>query len=130
MKGTWQTDDSSGLPTVVLVVFAAVVVAAVAGPVLAALAALINALIMAALVILGVAAAATAGAVVYRVRHRASSAPPWRTQLPRSEWAPEHPRATQAFAQPRALPPPQQVNLHFHGVSAEDIAEAIRQARG
>jgi hypothetical protein len=41
-----------------------------------------------------------------------------------------HPvHAVQDRTEPRALPARQEVHLHFHGVTAEDVAEIIKRER-
>jgi hypothetical protein len=128
MRGTWQTEDSgSGAGTAILVVLA---VALLAGPVLAAAAALVDALIMAALVVLAVLVVAAVGVVVFRVRRRravaAAGGRPW---LAVGDPVAPLPGAAQDRTGPRALPPRQELHVHhhWHGVSAEQVAEVIRQ---
>lgn len=76
------------------------------------------------------AAAVIAGAAVLMHRARRSDRPgrpitgPAVVQMPR-----ERPAAVEA-SQPRPAiePPRNELHLHFHGVSAAEVAEAIRQA--
>jgi hypothetical protein len=111
--------------TAVLVVLAAAFAVAVAQPVLAAVAELVHALLIAAGVILGLAAVGLAAIVTWRLRqshtNRITSVS-FPARLP--------PRPAQALSEPPrpAISRPAEVHLHFHGVTAEDIAAAIRAA--
>jgi hypothetical protein len=94
-----------------LVILGAIVLAAIARPVAHAIRDLIMMLAITAAVLLAVAG--TAAALTHRVRRRGVSALTRRGMpvLP----TPEH----------RALERAQEVHLHFHGVSAEDLAAII-----
>jgi hypothetical protein len=94
-----------------LVILGAIALATVAGPVAHAIRDLIMVLGIAVAVVL--AAASTAAALTYRVRRRDARALTQRgiRALPTSER--------------RVLGRAQEVHLHFHGVSAEDVAAII-----
>jgi hypothetical protein len=94
-----------------LLILGAITLAAIAGPVAHAIRDLIMMLAITVAVLL--AAAGTAAALTHRMRRRGTRAFTRRgtPSLP----APEH----------RALGRAQEVHLHFHGVSAEDLAAII-----
>jgi hypothetical protein len=127
MKGTWTTDSSGsgGAGTVVLVIGAAVALAAIAGPVADAVGELLRAVVIAAAVVVALAVAGGTALVAYRVRQgRANPAVPVSPGRPVPP-----PRAQPLPAPPRAaIEAPREVHLHFHGVSAEDVAAIIRQS--
>jgi hypothetical protein len=100
---------------VVLVVVAAVVLAA-AAPVLLAV---LHALLIAAVVLVVLAAATGAAFAVWRVR-RAAPAPPWQ------RGALQAPRPSRALPEPR---PAIEQHVHFHGVTAEDVAAILARQR-
>ena len=118
MKGTWQTNSGSGV-AVPLAIGAAVLAAAIAGPVAAAVGELLRALVIIAMVVVVLAVAATGVALALRLRH----GPP--RALPRRVFGPASVHAAQDRTQPRALPARQEVHLHFHGVTAEDVAAIL-----
>jgi hypothetical protein len=125
MKGTWETTDSGGsgaLGELAAVVIGAVVVAAVAVPVINAVANLLEvaAVIVGALVVLGSVGLVLLLRVTGRRRQAISAtvvSPPG--QVPR--------RAAQAIPAPQRPPigAPREVHLHFHGVTAEDVAAIV-----
>jgi hypothetical protein len=120
MKGTWQTDSSGSGGTIALIVGAAVLAAAVAGPVMAAAADLVRAVVIIVIAAVALAAIGVAAAVALRLRHWPPRALPSRVYGSTSV----HP--VQDRPVPRALPARQpEVHLHFHGVTAEDIATAL-----
>jgi hypothetical protein len=94
-----------------LVILGAIAVAAIAGPVAQAIRDLIMVVAITAAVVL--AAASTAAVLTYRIRRRDARALAQRgiRALPTSER--------------RVLGRAQEVHLHFHGVSAEDVAAII-----
>ena len=94
-----------------LVILGAIAVAALAGPVAHAIRDLIT--VAAITVALVLAAAGTAAVLTYRTRRRDARALTQRGI--RALTAPE----------PRALRRTHEVHLHFHGVSAEDVAGII-----
>ena len=98
---------------------AAVLAAAIAGPVAAAVGELLRALVIIAMVVVVLAVAATGVALALRLRH----GPP--RALPRRVFGPASVHAAQDRTQPRALPARQEVHLHFHGVTAEDVAAIL-----
>jgi ABC-type uncharacterized transport system permease subunit len=111
----------SGLGELVLIVLGAAVVVAVAGPVLAAVAELLDLLLIVAGICLGLAAVGVVAYVAYRVRHRPAIPARAAYPLPRVVQRP-----VQARSEPRAaIERPQEVHLHLHGVSAEDIAALL-----
>jgi hypothetical protein len=92
-------------------ILGAIALAAIAGPAAHALSDLIRVLAIALAMV--VAAAGLAAALAYRIRHSHTRAMtrPGRRVLP----APE----------PRALGRAREVHLHFHGISAHDVAAII-----
>jgi hypothetical protein len=94
-----------------LVILGAIVLAAIAGPAAHALSDLIQALAITVAVVL--AAAGLAAALAYRIRHKDTKA--LTRQGKRALPAPQQ----------RALGRAQEVHLHFHGVSAEDVAAIL-----
>jgi hypothetical protein len=94
-----------------LVILGAIALTAVADPAAHAIRDLIMVLAMAVVVVL--AAAATAAVLTYRVRRRDT-----RTLTQRGIRALPNPEQ-------QALGRAQEVHLHFHGVSAEDVAAII-----
>jgi hypothetical protein len=119
----------SGLGTAVLVVIGAALAVKLAGPVLDAAAELLRVLLIVAGVIVGVGAASLVGLIAWRWRSRkdAARAMPPRTLVARA--APPLPQARRAAELPAApqRETPGGLHLHFHGVSAEDVAAIIRQ---
>jgi hypothetical protein len=126
-----HTHPGGGAGTAALVVGAAVLAAAVAGPVLAAAAELLRIVVITVAVVVGLALAAgiAAAALWLRRRHAIPAAVvsqprpvPWRATEPLS--------ASRRSAAALPAPGRPEVHLHFHGVSAEDIVEALRQLPG
>jgi hypothetical protein len=126
MKGTWETTDTGlgGLGLAAAVIAAAVV----AVPVIDAVAAVAEVFVIAVAVLAALAIAGGAALVVYRIRRGPAPAPPWRANYNRA--APLRPAARPSAG----LPAPQRpaieqpaVHFHFHGVTAEEIAEALRR---
>jgi hypothetical protein len=120
MRGTWQTTDS-GL-AVPLAIGAAVLAVLIAGPVAAAVTAVAQALITIIAVLAGLGAVGGTAYAVYRVRHpRPVQGPP----APRAGQVPW--RRAEPLPAPRrpAVEPPREVHLHFHGVTAEDVAAIL-----
>ena len=125
MKGTWKTDSGgSGAGEAALLIGVIVLAAAVAGPVLAAVGELLRALVIIAAVVVVLAVAATGAAVALRLRHR----PP--PPLPPRVYGSTSVHAVRDRTQPRALPAQPEVHLHFHGVTAEDVAAIIARQNG
>jgi len=119
MKGTWQTtgSDGSGLALIIAVI----VVAAVAVPVIHAVTALLQALVIAVAVLAGLALAAGAALLVYRVRRgRAPAALPIAQRPARVLRPPQ--RSTAALPAPQR---PAEVHPHFHGVDAAEVAAIL-----
>jgi hypothetical protein len=126
MHGTWQTtggSGGSGLGQLLAAIGVLLIIAAVAGPVVAAVGTLVHVLLVVVAVVAGIAGAALVAYVAWRL-HR------WRhptaarvTALPSGV-----PRAAQPLPEPQrsALERPE-MHLHFHGVSAEDVAAIIAQ---
>jgi len=104
----------------VLVIGAAVLAAAVAGPVAAAVGELLRAVVIIVAVAVGLALAAAVAAVALRLRRGQPRALP-----PRVIHAWAAPPAVQDRIQPRELPARQEVHLHFHGVTAQDVAAIL-----
>jgi hypothetical protein len=99
-----------------LIVLGALVLAAVAGPAVHAITDLIKALALALAVVLAIGG--MAAVLLYRVRHRST-----RRLTQRAVTVPQAP-------EPRALGRAQEVHLHFHAVSAEDVAAIIARYDG
>lgn len=118
MRGTWQTTEGGGgtVAVAVLVIAAVLVVEAVARPVINAATDIVTAIVHIVLIGLAtLAGLAVAGTVGYLA---------WRRHRPRpAEIQYTVPSAIRSEPQ-RALPPVQQ-HIHFHGVSAEDIAAVL-----
>lgn len=113
------TEDGGGLAFIAAVVAVCAVVAAVVSFVLGHLA-----LILGGLAVVG---GGTLTAVLFLRRYMRPAGA--RTALPATDRTPALPPAPlRALQRPvRALPSPQQVHLHFHGVTAEDAAEIARR---
>jgi len=94
-----------------LVILGAIVLAAIAGAAAHALSDLIQVLAITVAVVL--AAAGVAAALTYRLRHKNTRA--------LTRWG----RRALPVPQQRALGRAQEVHLHFHGVSSEDVAAII-----
>ena len=112
----------SGLGMAVLVLVAAALAVKLAAPVAAALGELLRVVLIAASVLLSLAGTGLVALVAVRVRRKATSAagavrPP----------SPRVRRPARALPEPRpAIDRPQEVHLHLHGVTAEDIAAILR----
>ena len=121
-----------GLGTAVLVLIGAALAVKLAGPVLAAVAELLHVFLIVAGVIVGVGAASLVGLLTWRWRRTQADAaramPPLPSKVARA--AQPLPKARPAHALPtgRQRELPGELHLHFHGVPAEEIAAAIRQA--
>lgn len=116
-QGTWKTTggSSGGAGSAALAIGVAVAVVALAGPVVAAVASLVKALVTVLAAVLVVAA--VAGAVVWRLRSRRPVRElPVRRALPQVQA-----RVLPAQAQPAAI----ENHFHFHGMTADDVAQAI-----
>jgi hypothetical protein len=125
MKGTWTTTGGSGGgwgPPVAFVAVAAAAVA-IAKPAAHAAGELLRVVLITAGVLAGLVVAAVIAAVAWRRSHPAAE----RTTAV-SFTGHDAARAVQARSAPRELPPAQQ-HIHFHGVSAEDVAEIINRTR-
>jgi hypothetical protein len=126
--GAHTHGSGGGLGTAVLVLVGAALAVKLAGPVVAAAAALLHILLIAVVVILGLAGAGLAGLLAFRVRRRLDSAA--RTVSPRASLrcgppSPLPPPRPEIEAPRRAPGPPGELHLHFHGVSAEDVAAIL-----
>jgi hypothetical protein len=122
VKGTWQTTDSGGAGAVALVIGAAVLAAAIAGPVAAAVGELLRVLVIFVAVVIVLALAAVGAAVAYRLR-RGRASGTTAGSLPRP--VPRRPIQAVSEPQPPAIEALREVHLHFHGVTAEDVAAII-----
>jgi hypothetical protein len=112
-------EGASGAAVAVLALF---ILAGAGSTIAAALADVLRVLVLVASVTAGLAVAATAGVVAWRVRHRDRRAPWTVTTLPAR-------RAARMLAPPRAQRPAigrgGDVHLHLHGLSPADIAAAL-----
>jgi hypothetical protein len=122
-------DGGSGIGTAVAVVLAAVVLASIAGPVVHAAVELLRVVLIAAAVILGLAALGGAGLVAWRLRRGRQNAPLVVHQVPPVTWRPAEslPVPQRSVAALPAPERPAEIHLHFHGVSAEDIAAILAE---
>jgi hypothetical protein len=124
MRGTWQTTDDgggSGLGVVALVILAA----AVLGPaVAAAVAELLHLLVMVIVVLAAVAGAGLVALGAWRLRH---SGPNRVTAVSFPRPLPQRPAESLTAPQRPAIERPAEVHLHFHGVSAEEVAAVLHQ---
>jgi hypothetical protein len=101
-----------------LVIVAVMLLAAVAGPVVHGVTDLIKALAITVAVLAALALTGLAAVAAYRARKGRSALPQGRVRaLPVA-----HPRELEHA---RALEHAQEVHLHFHGVSAEDVAAIL-----
>jgi hypothetical protein len=118
--GAHTHGSGGGAGDVILILLAVAVV----GPAAAAAAAeLVHALIIAAIAVLGVAVASLVAFIAWRLRHARHEPPRVVHQVTRAQA-----RIVQARTEPRrALEPPRQLHIHFHGLAAEDVATVIRQ---
>jgi hypothetical protein len=127
MRGTWQTTDSGGRGEIVLAVLAVLAGAAIAGPMLAAVAELVHIVLIVAAVLLALGAAALVAYVAWRLRQsRAGRVTP--VSFPRP--LPQRPGESITAPQRPVIERPAELHLHFHRLSAEEAAAAIRQAHG
>ena len=110
MKGTWQTDGGGDQ----LAVLASV---AVAGLMIW----LIIAFIWVIAVAVGLVLVAVIGVCVWMRRHGPDVAMVAHAALPAPEATPMESRPV------RALPAPQQLHIHFHGLDAAQAAEVVRR---
>lgn len=78
-------------------------------------------LILAAAVLLGLAAVDVAAAVAWRVRQQRPETPRVVHQIAPAPW--------QAMQTPSEPPPAIEQHVHFHGLSAEDVAAIIERGR-
>jgi hypothetical protein len=125
VKGTWETTDTGGgIGAALGVIGAVVLAAAVAGPVVAAVAELARAVVIIVIAVVVLAVAATVAAVALRLR----DGPP--RALPPRVYGSTSVHAVRDRTQPRALPAQPEVHLHFHGVTAEDVAAIIARQNG
>lgn len=125
MRGTWKTESSGAgaLAVLAVVLIVAIIGAAVARPVIDAVTELVRVLLIAAAVLAGTAVAGGIAYVVWRRRHPR----PIGTR-PAPFISAAQLRAIQGRSAPRQLPPAEQ-HIHFHGVSADDIAAIIASQR-
>jgi hypothetical protein len=121
-SGAHTHPGGGGTGGAVLVVLAVIVAAAVARPVIDALAELVRLVLIAVAVTGGLALAGGTAFVVYRVRHRGAV-----RVLPVPRAHPVTWQAAEPLPAPQrpAIEAPREVHLHFHGVSAEDVAELL-----
>ena len=152
MKGTWQTTDGGGDGlAVALVIGAAVLAAAIAGPVAAAVGELLRAVVIILGVVAVLALAAGAAVMAHRLRPgrpvRSSSQNLIKERAGQRVIAPrEHEVRLPRSGTMRALGPSPgrgtgadrsqgrshnfdhgELHLHFHGVTAEDVAAIIAE---
>jgi hypothetical protein len=118
-----QTHGSggSGAGTAVLVVLAAALAVKLAGPVLAAVAELLHVFLIMAGVVVGLGAVGLVGLLTWRWRR-------WQKDAARAmpPYAPRMARAAQPLPEP---PPAIEQHVHFHGLSAEDVAAILNRQK-
>ncbi len=133
MKGTWQTTSGGGGAAVgtALVILGAAYLLAKAPAALHAGGAFLGNLVRLAVItaasLATLAATATAAVVLYRRRPPRQVTPAYRaraTMLPSSHLPMPAPPPAKALPAAR-----QDVHLHFHGMTPDQVAEAIRQAQ-
>lgn len=113
------------------VIGAVILAAAIAGLIAAAAAELLRAVLIAAAVIFALAGAAGAALLAYRIRHGRTpqALPAHRARVAvRPQPPPPVPRqAADPLPGPQrpAIKAPREVHLHFHGVTAEDVAAIL-----
>jgi hypothetical protein len=106
-------------PMPILIIIGAI---ALAGPVAAAAAELLHLLVIVLAVLAGVVGAGVAAYVAFRVSHRGQE-----TARALYRVTPAPPRPSPLPSEPRpAIGAPREVHLHLYGVSAEEVAAAIR----
>jgi hypothetical protein len=123
--GAHTHGSGGGIGAAVVAVVAIALAVKVLPVVVGAVAELVHLVLIVAAVLAGIAAAAGAAYVAFRLRHRATE--------PARLVHRAHPvtqRRSQALPEPRpAIERSQEVHLHLHGVSAEDVAAIIEQGR-
>jgi hypothetical protein len=130
-------NGGSGLGGLLLVILGLALVASIAGPVAAAVAELVRVVLIALAVIAGVGVLGLAGFVVYRLRERAADRAMWDDPPPavlqaHAEPLPASPQPSLPALPAAAVPAtgrPAKLHLHFHGLTADEAAAIIRQAR-
>lgn len=128
MRGTWQTTGGGGgLGAILGMIGAVVLVAAIAGPVAAAAAELARIVVTIVAVVAALAVAGGAALLAYRVRHRHR---PRALPSPGARVLPPGAAAPLQEPQRPAIEAARQVHLHFHGVTAEDVAAIIARQTG
>jgi hypothetical protein len=92
-----------------------------AGPVVAAASEIVYVLMIVVAVLVSAGAAGAVGVLIWRWHHP-------RPIAVRAVQAPKSVGAAQPLPEPpRAIEPGGQLHLHFHGVTAEDVAEILRR---
>ncbi len=125
--GAHTHGDGSG-GKIALVVGAAILAAAIAGPVAHAAAELLHIVVISVAVVIGLALTGGTALLAYRARHgRSLRALPvhWAQVLPRQAAEPLKKSRRPAIGAPK-----QERHLHFHGVTAEDVAAIIARHNG
>lgn len=122
--GAHTHGSGGGIGGLVLVIFGLVLLASIAGPVVAAVAELVRVVLIVAEIMLGLAVLGGAGLLAWRLRQRRANAVPRMTVVPPAVTGP-----SQALPAPwRAIGQRGGLHLHFHGLTAEQAAEVVRQA--
>jgi hypothetical protein len=123
----------SGAGTAVLVGLAAALAVKLAGPVLGALAELLHVFLIVAGVVVGVGAAGLVGLLTWRWRRTQADAaramPPLPSKVARAAQPLPQARPARVLPAERQRELPAELHLHLHGLSAEDIADAIRHVQ-
>jgi hypothetical protein len=128
VRGTWQTTDSGG--GLVLVVIVALVLIG-SGAASAAASALASLVVTIAIVLGSVTVLAVLGAVAWLVYRARQDRPGTPIAARLVSQLPSEPRPQLEVPHNRAIEPPRnELHLHFHGMSPDEAAEAIRRASG
>ncbi len=120
--GAHTHGGGSGSGTAAAMIVAAVVLASIAGPVIGAAIDLLRLVLIVAGVILGLGALGGAGLLAWRLRRGRQNAP-----LVVHRARPVTRRPAESLPAPRrpAIGRAAEVHLHFHGVTAEDVAAIL-----
>jgi hypothetical protein len=125
-----HTHGSGGLGTAVLLLIGAALAVKLAGPVLAAVAELLHVFLIVAGVVVGVGAASLVGLLTWRWRRTQADAaramPPLPSKVARAAQPLPKARPARVLPAERQRELPAEVHFHLHGVSAEDVAAALR----
>lgn len=120
-SGTWQTSGGGRGGLVLVVVIAALAIGS--GAASAAVSALVTILVIVGCVV-GLGLAAITGLLIWRIRSERPGAPIGARQ---ASPIPPDPRPQLEGSHKPAIEPPREYHLHIHGVSADELAAALRR---